>query len=148
MRRAAPAIALAALLLLIGFFARHVVERGAVRPWNIGALSGDEPHYLVAINSLLHDGDLALTDDYGRAFEGGWEAGRRFRLVRLDHHTILYDGREHALWNTVFDWKTPLACRPPCVPFKRLSPRFPDDGGAVERSSHAVGFPILAAALL
>src|SRR5256885_14639433 len=113
MRRAAPAIALAALLPLIGWLAHHVVERGQLREWEIGAITGDEPHYLIAINSLLH-GDLALADDYASAFAGGWEAGRRFRHTRLDHHTIFWDGRDHALWNLIYDWKTPLACPPPC----------------------------------
>ena len=58
---------------------RLVLEQPAV-------VSGDEPHYLLAVNSLLEDHDLALGPDYQRVARGGADAGVRFRRVDLDHH--------------------------------------------------------------
>ena len=43
--------------------------------------SGDEPHYLVMIHSLLDDRDLDLANNYRAAHRGGWRraAGSRER---------------------------------------------------------------------
>ncbi|MFB3904946.1 MAG: hypothetical protein ACE15E_15955 [Acidobacteriota bacterium] len=59
-------------------------ERAAVAPPLV--LSGDCPHYLVIINSLIEDGDFDLANNYRKAAAGGWQAGARFRGVALDHH--------------------------------------------------------------
>ena len=50
------------------------------------ALSGDSPHYLVAVNSLLEDGDFDLRNNYDQALAGDWDAGSRFRGVEIDRH--------------------------------------------------------------
>ena len=51
------------------------------------ALSGDSPHYLIVVNSLLEDGDLDLSNNYQQAQQGDWDLGHRFRAVEIDHHS-------------------------------------------------------------
>src|SRR4030095_1153605 len=53
------------------------------------AARGDEPHYLMIINSILFDKDLQLQEDYRRVEQGGWEAGKFHHGRRLDNHTSL-----------------------------------------------------------
>lgn len=48
--------------------------------------TGDEPHHLVVINSLLQDGDLDLKNNYVRARSGEWDAGLWYRNYNLDIH--------------------------------------------------------------
>lgn len=63
--------------------------------WRIGSivishplvLSGDSPHYLVVVNSLIEDLDFDVSNNYQQARDGDWDAGARFRGVELDHHT-------------------------------------------------------------
>ena len=50
------------------------------------ALSGDSPHYLVAVSSLVEDGDFDLRNNYDQALRGDWDAGSRFRRVEIDRH--------------------------------------------------------------
>jgi len=49
--------------LMVGLLAIH----GALAVWTaqIQTLTGDEPHYLLAARSLVGDGDVDLTNDYG-----------------------------------------------------------------------------------
>ena len=121
-------------------------------PGHPGAHSGDEPHYLLVINSLLFDGDLALHDDYARAYRGGLEAGATYRGETLSHHTILVDPvtREHAQWLEVFDWKRFRRCwpHPRCMDYARVGDRFPDLTDTVERSVHPIAYPAIVAAAL
>ena len=49
-------------------------------------LSGDSPHYLVAVNSLVEDHDFDLSNNYDQALGGDWDAGWRFRGVEIDRH--------------------------------------------------------------
>ncbi len=49
-------------------------------------LSGDSPHYLAAVNSLIVDGDFDLSNNYTAAAKGGWDLGARFRGVAIDRH--------------------------------------------------------------
>ena len=49
-------------------------------------LSGDSPHYLVSVNSLVEDGDFDLANNYQQAEQGDWDLGARFRGVQIDHH--------------------------------------------------------------
>lgn len=50
------------------------------------ALSGDSPHYLVSVNSLIEDWDFDLTNNYTQAREGDWDMGARFRGQKIDRH--------------------------------------------------------------
>jgi hypothetical protein len=49
-------------------------------------LSGDSPHFLVVINSLILDRDFDVSNNYDRARNGGLDAGIRFRGHHLDRH--------------------------------------------------------------
>ena len=60
------------------------------------ALSGDSPHYLVAVNSLVEDGDFDLRNNYDQALGGDWDAGSRFRGVEIDRHVDI-DSRAREL---------------------------------------------------
>lgn len=50
---------------------------------------GDEPHYLVALNSVLWDGDVELSNNYARASFGHVDSGLHRAGQILDRHTYL-----------------------------------------------------------
>lgn len=60
------------------------------RPWST---SGDEPHYLLIVNSLLFDHDLHHEADFERVRAGGLEAGMLYRGLRIGGHTFLSNPR-------------------------------------------------------
>lgn len=91
--------------------------------------NGDEPHYLLVLNSILFDHDLELQDDYERA-KGGPETGG---IELPDHHTILVNRhtRKHGIW--FYDhWDPDLESGP----------------DVYEVSAHPVAYPALLAALI
>ena len=91
--------------------------------------NGDEPHYLLVLNSILFDHDLELQDDYERA-NGGPETGG---IELPDHHTILVNRhtRKHGIW--FYDhWDPDLQPGP----------------DVYEVSAHPVAYPALLAALI
>jgi hypothetical protein len=65
--------------------------------------SGDEPHYLVMLNSLLLDGDLNLKNNYDSVHAGSWQAGRAFAWSALDHHTYLYMDEKLWGWHSLME---------------------------------------------
>lgn len=116
--------------------------------------SGDEPHYLVMISSILFDGDLSLANNYQSVRMGGIDAGRRFRGASLDHHTLIKDVHtgQSVLWEKVFDYKNTVTCVPSdlsCIGFKRIDNQFPDftpaNPGYVELPKHPIPFPAILA---
>jgi hypothetical protein len=65
-------------------------------------VTGDEPHYLLIITSVVEDGDLDLSNNYQDVHAGkSWGAGQKFHdMRRLDHHThFLIDARP-VLWDS------------------------------------------------
>ena len=50
-------------------------------------LTGDSPHYLIMVNSLIEDGDFDVSNNYEQAQAGDWDTGARFRSSSLDRHT-------------------------------------------------------------
>ncbi len=52
--------------------------------------SGDEPHYLVTLNSLVFDGDLDVSNNYRSAHKGSNQAGIHYRALPLPPHSIYY----------------------------------------------------------
>ncbi len=102
------------------------------------AISGDGPHYLIIVNSILFDHSLEVQHAYARAAEGGFDAGKRFRHGLPDHHTIVVNRRtgHHAPWGfPVAGW---AAIRNPNNEF-RPSP------DVYEVPAHPVAFPALLA---
>lgn len=86
-----------AILYLVGSLVhgpRQSDEMEEIPHWRIGpfvisrpmVLSGDSPHYLTAVQSLVLDWDFDLRNNYDRAMQGRWDAGARFRGVELDRH--------------------------------------------------------------
>ncbi|MEE9384307.1 MAG: hypothetical protein V3V08_12950 [Nannocystaceae bacterium] len=116
------------------------------------AHSGDEPHYIVIINSLLYDGDLYLEDDYQSALHGGWEAGRSHRGRRIHHHTIVIDpATAHTqLWREAYDPHKPLPCDTlDCTPYRRRNGTGFDAAAKLrETPAHPPAFAALLAALI
>ena len=99
--------------------------------------SGDEPHYLIQVNSLLHDGDLDLANNYARVSFGAAEAGERFRSASLDHHVNWYIDGGLVHWHDVF---RPDGSRKPGTKGMLV----PNE----EYSQHPPGLPILLAIAL
>lgn len=97
-------------------------ESGALRLTPPGVVSGDEPHYLMVVNSILFDRDQRLEDDYGRVEESGLDAGRRFRCVRRR--------------------------RPRLRGIRTQERSLRQPGAVVERGAHPIGFPLAVAGLL
>lgn len=52
--------------------------------------SGNEPHNLILINSLVRDGDIDVLNNYADVHQGGNQAGRKFAGWALDHHVNWY----------------------------------------------------------
>jgi hypothetical protein len=82
----------AALLMLAGFLTILFVH-GDGRRLHVSlpfVYLGDEPHYLVTLNSILWDGDVELSNNYARAWLGHVDSGLHRAGQILDHHTYLH----------------------------------------------------------
>jgi hypothetical protein len=131
------------VLLFFGFWAITRVQLfpdGRIEIISPHVVSGDEPHYLLVLNSILFDHDLELQDDYERAAKGGLQAGG---IVLPDHHTIIVNRRtgKHGLW---MRFANGTFSQPQRNPEPELAPS-PD---VYEVSSHPVAFPALLAAFI
>ncbi|CAN5607744.1 hypothetical protein BH23PLA1_BH23PLA1_32520 [soil metagenome] len=125
---------------------------------------GDEPHYLLMLNSLIIDGDLELRNNYTDVHQKGWQGGRRYAALRwIDHHTrVEYEGNSIPWLGVYHDWLElpsrfderapwqPETVRnawgdllPPMRPGVR-----PQGVGATEFPSHPIGLPLLLAPVL
>jgi hypothetical protein len=149
----------AAAFLVLYFLSNHFYDPCARRfePSEPAVWSGDEPHYLIAISSILGDGDLALGNNYESVRLGGSDAGRTLAGTNLDHHTLIRDTRtgQGLLWTQVFAPGTPVECDPgdaSCVGYQRVSEQFQDytltNSQYKELPQHPVPFAVLLATLL
>ena len=86
-----------ALLLLAPLGVSRSLQRD-FSPGLPGVRSGDEPHYLVLINSVISDGDFDLANNYRDMHRGGPQAGRVFAGAPLDHHVNWYEGDRLVKW--------------------------------------------------
>jgi hypothetical protein len=146
------------VVLALGFFAfvwyvtHHHTKFGDEAPWTHPiAVSGDEPHYLIVLNSILFDGDLDLHEDYRRVARGGYEAGVHFRGTPLTPHTIFVDRAtgEWAAGSKVYDPRSLVSCGPYCYEFRRAHTSFATKPEPlVEVSIHPVAYPALLAAFI
>lgn len=104
------------------------------------AYSGDGPHYLIIINSLLSGHTLEVQGAYDRAAQGGLEAGAHARHQLPDHHTILVNRRtgDHALWMYSIAG----------VVIRNPKPEFRRGPDVYEVPAHPIAFPALLAAVI
>jgi hypothetical protein len=68
--------------------------------------AGDEPHYLIILNSLLRDGDLELANNYDAAYQGLEHAGLRYCRWDLNHHSIWFEGDTIRHWSDFYEVST------------------------------------------
>ena len=113
--------------------------------------SGDEPHYLVMVHSLVDDHDLDLSNNYDRARQGSVEVGVGRAGAALDHQVAWYgaDGRWRG-WDSVYDYARDAhgqALPPPALP--ELKPGAPHEfAGKPQYSQHPPGLALLLAPLV
>lgn len=110
--------------------------------------SGDEPHYLVAVNSVVRDGDLDLANNYDSVHRGSCQAGCSLRKNPLGHHVIWYEDGRRIEWSEIFwvdqdRWLESISGVP--VPAKLGEATAPS---STEYSWHPPGHALLLAPLL
>lgn len=135
-----------ALLLIWGVTRVELAPGSNLKIITPSAVSGDEPHYLIVVTSILFDHDLELQDDYERVRGGGLEAGRRWRGGLPDHHTIVVNRRtgHHANWMSSMggvEIGRPFGIHNPL-------PEFAPSPDVYEVPAHPVAFPALLALVL
>ena len=113
--------------------------------------SGDEPHYLVMVHSLVNDHDLDLSNNYDRARQGSVEIGAGRIGAAIDHQVSWFgaDGRRRS-WESVYAYARDADGK--TVPPPRLPERKPDAPnefeGKPQYSQHPPGLPLLLAPLV
>jgi hypothetical protein len=113
--------------------------------------SGDEPHYLVMLHSLVSDHDLDLSNNYDRARQGSVEIGVGRIGAAIDHQVAWYgaDGRWRG-WDSVYDYardESGKAVPPPALPERKAGAPVEFDGKP-QYSQHPPGLPLLLAPLV
>ena len=118
-------------LLLVPQFLNTPPNRNAwvIRPGLPLITSGDEPHYLTLLHSLIEDGDFDVKNNYDEAARGGRQSGiRRAGRPQTDRHVGFYAGE-------VFVGQPGP---PPVTPPPELLP----PPGHPEYSTHPPGLPL------
>jgi hypothetical protein len=100
------------------------------------AIGGDEPHYLIMINSLLFKQNLHVETLYDDVDFGGPEAGVMFRGIKIDRHTVAVN--RHTGHRAIGIFRNGLWYRNP-------APEFAPSPDVYEIPVHPSGFPILMA---
>ncbi|MDY7232045.1 hypothetical protein [Hyalangium rubrum] len=148
MPRGADAVFLAVIAALLLF--PCVFSETRESPAWPRVVGGDEPHYLVLIDSFLEDGDFDLKNNYLEVHMGGQQAGLRFAGSSVDHHTSWYVNGERRVWAelfwpNVFDWPRDGAGRPMAQVRPGVDPRIAE---GPEAPAHPVGIALLLAPVL
>ncbi len=112
--------------------------------------SGDEPHNLVLINSVLNDGDFDLKNNYANSHSGGSQAGRKFGGWVLDHHVAWYLQDRYVRWWEIYETDAKLWKRDASeLPVPTRKPNFEkSDLGEAEYSRHSPGFAVVTSPFL
>jgi hypothetical protein len=115
-----------------------------------GVFNGDEPHYLLMINSIIKDGDLDLKNNYDSVYAGADQAGKKFAGVAINHQTFWYIDKKYTVWPDIYAcdnslWKkhTPKAPAPLPRPGKSPPPE-----NLPEYGIHPPGMAIILAPFL
>jgi hypothetical protein len=113
--------------------------------------SGDEPHYLVMLHSLVSDHDLDLSNNYDRARQGAIDVGVGWAGAAIDHQVAWYDqaGRWRG-WDSVYGYARDAHGQPlPPPALAVLKPGAPSEfEGKPQYSNHPPGLPLLLAPLV
>lgn len=152
---------LACIILLLALphaFASPLLGLG---PFHLGpplVTTGDEPHYLILINSLLEDGDIDVRNNYESVYLGSLQAGMTWSRQPLDHHTVWYEGDRRIQWKKLYDWDQWLNRPASAIPRDDrgvpIPQRRPDaaeltiDPNHPEYTAHGLGLALLLAPLL
>lgn len=87
--------------------------------------SGDEPHYLLMLHSLVSDHDLDLSNNYDRARLGSVDVGAGRIGVGIDHQVAWYDSKGVWWgWVQVYDYERDAKHKPvppPALPHRLLA---------------------------
>ena len=113
--------------------------------------SGDEPHYLAMLHSLVNDHDLDVSNNYDRARRGSVEIGAGRVGAAIDHQVAWYDAQGRWWgWESVFAYARDAQGKPvppPALPeHKPGAPTEFDD--KPQYSMHPPGLPLLLAPLV
>lgn len=118
-----------------------------------GARSGDEPHYLVLLHSIVKDGDLETANNYA---SHDYARGIYFANVptaALDHHAMYVnktDPRDFVRWESVYEFQVDPERPNDPAGFrfdKRAQYRDFDESRYREIGWHPPGYPMLLAAV-
>lgn len=136
------------VVVAVLFFVPHVFDTGASPgPYHIGIpriASGDEPHYLLFIHSIIDDGDLSLANNYERVHKGSEDAGFLFKGSALNHHTIWFVGDHRVHWYQVFNQEGTWGKDSEGHPFPLLRENVkPEYVPKVEAPWNSAGLPLL-----
>jgi hypothetical protein len=143
-----PVLVIVLLLLPLAFSSPR-----STAPLHLGlphVFSGDEPHYLVIINSVIIDGDLDLANNYVAVHNGAAQAGHDFIGSTLDHHTVWFENGVRINWFRKYEtnparWDRDAEGHP--VPRLRAG-QAPPSVGHAEFSTHPPGVVLLLAPIL
>ena len=145
-REVAYSVGLAAIVLLPQFY-----QATNSMTWGFPTVvSGDEPHYLVLLNSFIMDGDFDLRNNYLSVHEGSNQAGVRFAGSAVDHHSSYWIGGQRWVWRDLFNqnvWMWPRDSRGHLIPQVRRGVD-PALAQKPEAPAHPVGIAILLAPIV
>jgi hypothetical protein len=119
-----------ALLVFLLLLPQAFSYRGAQSPLGLARVhSGDEPHYLVQVSSLVRDGDLDISNNYEWAAAGEDDAGLIFRGQPLQRHMSALTKGGFVTWSEYYrteGWKPGAGRRtqPPRIHGKGTPPKF------------------------
>ena len=89
-------VIIGAVYLMATFLTGPLPPRAVSDQWHFKAgpiylgrpvtLTGDSPHYLLILNSLIEDWDIDLSNNHRQVREGDWDAGTRYRFSFFGDH--------------------------------------------------------------
>ena len=145
-REITPWLAMAAIILV-----PQIYQASGPKQWGLPTVvGGDEPHYLLLLNSVILDGDFDLRNNYLSVHEGSNQAGANFAGSGVDHHTTYWFGRQRLVWRDLFienvHW-WPRDSRGHLIPIVKVGVD-PAIANKPEAPAHPVGIAVLLAPIV